>query len=296
MIIVNLVGGLGNQMFQYACGRALAESTGQDLRFCIDGLTNYATERSLELEDAFDLTINKATAKDLANLIGSWRTAYLIRKTLAHPTFRRLCGPSFLAEYRLTFVRNLVELVQAGAYLHGYWQNHRYFESHAQLIRNAFCFRGNLDPKNMAFLKRISDGPSIGIHVRRGDYVDDPRAFSRHGILSGNYYQAAIRRLREIAPSAHIFAFSDEPEWVRYNILSQIENSECVTHNSGLMSFRDMQLMSLCDYVVIANSTFSWWAAWLNNNPGKIVIAPQSWFSDAALNMDFILPAEWVQI
>lgn len=95
MIIVNLVGGLGNQMFQYACGRALAESTGQDLRFCIDGLTNYATERSLELEDAFDLTINKATAKDLANLIGSWRTAYLIRKTLAHPTFRRLCGPSF---------------------------------------------------------------------------------------------------------------------------------------------------------------------------------------------------------
>jgi hypothetical protein len=141
----------------------------------------------------------------------------------------------------------------------------------------------------------MAEGPSIGIHVRRGDYASNPKATATHGLLPPSYYHYAIRDLRTKYPKARVFAFSDDPIWVEKHILKNLENAECVSHNVGTESFRDILLMSKCEGLVVANSSFSWWAGWLNDLPNKTIIAPKQWFADSGLDDSKIVPEDWLR-
>jgi len=185
------------------------------VRYCVDSLSGYAEARSLELENAFELKVPRAGTEDIASVISRWRTTPTTRRLLARPQATALRGKRFIAEKGFAFVPNLMERARAGAYLHGYWQSARYFEKHDAAIRRAFRFKPGLEPENNAVLARISKGPSIAIHVRRGDYVANPKALAMHGVIEPNYYINAIKRLREATPNARVFAFSDDPSWVR---------------------------------------------------------------------------------
>ncbi|WP_174803437.1 alpha-1,2-fucosyltransferase [Martelella limonii] len=295
MIVVNIMGGLGNQMFQYACGQAIAAQTGHEVRYAVDTIGAFATARSLELERAFGIDLPVAGTRDLEGILGRWRAAPTVRRALARPEARLFRGKRFIAEQRFAFIPDLKARAAAGAYLHGYWQSARYFEERASQIAQSFTFQGKLDPSNQAVISRIADGPAIGIHIRRGDYVSNPAASAAHGALPGAFFIDTVRQLRATMPGARVFAFSDDPAWVKANLVEQVGNCECVSHNTGENSFRDMQLMARCDALVISNSSFSWWAAWLNARPEKIIIAPKQWFADPRLDGSAIVPDTWMR-
>lgn len=288
------MGGLGNQMFQYACGQALAAATGQETRYATDCIASFAQSRPLELTTAFGIDLPLAGPGDLTNLIGGWCSSPQTRRLLSRPEAQFLRGRRFIAEQRFALIPNLADRAASGAYLHGYWQSEQYFKQHAAM-RAAFQFRGDPGPQNQDVLDRLAAGTSIGVHVRRGDYATNPKANAVHGLLPPAYYIAAIEELRLIKPSARVFAFSDDPSWTEAHILAALGNAECISHNSGANSFRDMQLMAQCDALVISNSSFSWWAAWLNAKPEKTVIAPKQWFADKKLDASAIVPINWLR-
>ena len=295
MIIVDLIGGLGNQMFQYAMGQALSAKLNQKVRYVIDAMKTFAEPRELELGTAFGLEPAIAGHHELSRLIGSWRSPPLIRRLIASDLFRTIRGSKFLVESAALTPPELANKSKDGAFLHGYWQSERYFEGHSSAIREAFRFKDGEGTENRALLDRIKGTPSIGIHVRRGDYVTNPKATKVHGLLPPAYYVDAIMELRGQLPSARVFAFSDEPDWVEHHLLRHIENAECVRHNQFSESFRDMQFMAHCNALVIANSSFSWWAAWLNAQPGKMVIAPSRWFVNSERESRSIVPDTWLR-
>ncbi|PFG62071.1 glycosyl transferase family 11 [Thioclava sp. ES.031] len=296
MILANLIGGLGNQMFQYACATALARETGQELRFCVDGFSAYAADRALALESVFGIALPRATQADLAGVIGGWRSGTTMRRLLARPAAAPLRGCKFVAEKGFSHRPDLRARLGDGGYLHGYWQSERYFNAHAAAIRDAFRFSVPLEPENQALAARIAAGPAIGLHVRRGDYLNNAKVLALHGLCNPGYYREAIARLQAQHPEAKLFAFSDDPDWVEQQILNNLPDSECVRHNGGQQSYRDMQMMALCDHQIIANSSFSWWAAWLNPKPHKRIIAPRQWFADPSLDASNIVPQEWERL
>jgi hypothetical protein len=295
VIIVDLFGGLGNQMFQYAMGQALSSKLSQEVHYATDAMRTFSVPRELELGTAFALEPDIVGREELSRLLGSWRTPPTIRRLLAKQSFRGIRGSKFVVEADILTPGDLANKAKDGAYLRGYWQSERYFQQHSDAIREAFRFKEGEGPQNRSLIDRITGAPSIGIHVRRGDYVTNPRAATVHGVLAKSYYVDAIMELRRRLPSARVFAFSDEPAWVEQYILKDIENTECVAHNRSSESFRDMQLMGYCDALVIANSSFSWWAAWLNARDEKIVIAPSKWYADSRKSSSSIVPSTWLR-
>jgi len=293
MIIVNVMGGLGNQMFQYACGLGLAKATGQEIRFKINNLQHGQLDRLFDLERVFGLDVPVATDADLANAIGRWRSPVWMRKILAKQQLRIFKGPRFIAESNFVFIPDLAARSLHGAYLHGYWQSEAYFSSVVVGIRKAFRFAGDAGAANLAVIDRMKAAPSIGIHVRRGDYISNPKAASTHGIVPPAHYVRSVADLRQAMPNARVYAFSDDSEWAREFVSENFENAECITHNTGIDSFRDMQLLTNCNALVIANSSFSWWAAWLNDNPRKVVVVPKQWFQDPRLDTSALIPGDW---
>lgn len=295
MIIVNIMGGLGNQMFQYACGLGLGQATGQEIRFKIDSLGREQLDRPFELSRVFGLDVPIATEAELAKVIGWWRSPDWMRKLLAKQPLKILNGPRFISESNFAFVSDLTARSLHGAYLHGYWQSEAYFGAVSAVLRKAYQFVGNAGAANTAVIDRMKAAPSIGIHVRRGDYVRNPKAASMHGLVPPEHYIRAVAELRRTMPDARVFAFSDDPEWVQGFVGKNFENAECVTHNTGEDNFRDMQLMTNCDALVIANSSFSWWAAWLNDNSQKVIVAPKRWFQDPRLDTSMLIPGDWTR-
>ncbi len=175
-------------------------------------------------------------------------------------------------------------------YWKGYWQSEKFFSTISKTIRSDFEF-----PEYENNTKKIAESfkqkNTVSLHVRRGDYLTSK--------LMGNicdivYYQNAIQIISEKIDNPYYVVFSDDPEWCKENL--KINNSTYITNNSGSQSFRDMQLMSECQHNIIANSSFSWWAAWLNKNEDKIVIRPKKWFNDNGMNIDDLTPPNWVHI
>ena len=174
-------------------------------------------------------------------------------------------------------------------FLKGYWQSEKYFKNAEGLIRQKLSFPEITDAVNKETLQRIQSSNSVSLHVRRGDYLTDGRACT----LGLNYYNAAISHLKEKTKDLVFYVFSDDIEWARQNVREA--STVFINGNKGDKSYIDMQLMSACKHNIIANSSFSWWAAWLNNNASKIVIAPQIWMPDMKNTRDLI-PESWVQL
>ena len=295
MIIVNLIGGLGNQMFQYACGFALGKESGLPVRVSTDMFTVYNSGFKPELDRVFVEPPVVVDPGNLRDLLGYWRSKPIIRRLLGSDKLEQFRGPYFITERRSRFNGELVRKARHSLYLQGYWQNERYFKKHADAIRKVFVFRNPPTGHNAVLARQIQQELSISLHIRRGDYAHLPRARAYHGLCEPEYYLRAIEHMRKHVSRFRLYAFSDDPEWVESALKPHFPEMVIVSHNSGNQSYIDMQLMSLCNHHIIANSTFSWWGAWLNPDKNKIVITPRNWFASGPDSTDLI-PESWIRL
>lgn len=293
MITTSIIGGLGNQMFQYAAGRALALELGRQLRLDIAGFDHYGLHQGFELHRVFCRTAPLATPDAVRTLLG-WRTAPAIRRALARPALGCLRGKRLVIEPHFHYWSGIRD-VTAPAYLQGYWQSERYFFDAAATIRADFTFRQPLSEINAAWAERIDACEAVSLHVRRGDYVSVPRTSAEHGICTLNYYRAAVRYVSNRIEAPEFFIFSDDIQWARTH-LDIAYPCHYVENNSGAESYNDMRLMSLCRHHIIANSSFSWWGAWLDPRPDKIVVAPSRWFASGNRCLDDLYPQGWTRL
>ena len=292
MILIHAIGGLGNQMFQYAVGRALSLESGQLLRLDTSSFTDYGLHQGFELQRVFNCQIQVATQSDLRRVLG-WQSSPVVRRLLTRSGFSALRRKEFVVEPHFHYWPGISE-VQADCYLVGYWQSERYFQSQASAICADFTFTLPLTDKNVELAKQISEVQAVSLHVRRGDYINNIKTNAAHGVCSIEYYRTAIQYISNSVKRPYFFIFSDDITWVKDNLKMEMPY-QYVDHNQGALSFNDMHLMSLCQHHIIANSSFSWWGAWLNPNPGKIVIAPKRWFTNSRNTSD-LTPARWVTL
>lgn len=283
MIITRLHGRLGNQMFQYAAGRALADRAGVPLALdsrgaILRGEGVLTRVFDLELADPVHLPPLKQT-NPLRYAI--WRG--IGQKVGAKPYFRRERGLGYNPAF---------EDWGDNSYLHGYWQSQKYFQNSAERIRSDFTFPAFSNQQNAEMAARIAESTAISLHVRRGDYL----TFAAHVLCDQAYYDAALAKVLDgLQGDPIVYVFSDDPQWAKDNLSLPCEKV-VVDFNGPETDFEDMRLMSLCQHNIIGNSSFSWWAAWLNQTPGRRVAGPAKWFGDPKLSNPDIFPHDWLRI
>lgn len=294
MIVSQIIGGLGNQMFQYAVGRALAEERGVPLRLDVFGYTNYGLHQGFELPKVFNCTPDNATNEDIHGILG-WRSNRTLRKILMRPKVAMFRGAQFVVEPHFQYWPEIKD-VPHDCYLVGYWQSEKYFQDVALVIRSDFTFKSPLVNHNAEIADKISQVNAVSLHVRRGDYVKNKKTLGTHGLCSMDYYQTAIRHICDRVEQPYFFIFSDDISWVKDHLKMHFL-CQYVDYNHGADSYNDMHLMSLCKHHIIANSSFSWWGAWLNPCENKIVVAPQRWFTkENNANVKDLFPQGWVTL
>jgi hypothetical protein len=268
-------GGLGNQMFQYAFYLRIKKE--HPISFFLFNIKNsQGAHWGFELDNVFFIDSTKQTS--------------------AFSKMERHC-PLFNNAYYLVkqdncfeYVPQICELNHFFIQYDGYWQNAEYFKPIEQQVRSAFSFRKTRLNDETKKIKFFIDGTnSVSVHVRRGDYIQHSIDF---GLCSKEYYENAISLMRKNIDNPFFYIFSDDIEWAKQNI--KCDNSVYVDWNSSSESWQDMYLMSCCKHNIIANSSFSWWGAWLNNNVNKKVIAPSPWVNTFS-EYDFI-PNNWIRI
>jgi hypothetical protein len=292
MVIVRLSGGLGNQLFQYATGRALAYRNGVPLKLDISQFQKYSP-REYGL-DPFNITAAIATEADVASVIASPGKGILVKATAlieeCLPYYRR----SVLKERHFHFDPKIWRAPKK-VYLKGYWQSEKYFKDIAEILRNELTLKDASVSLNEATARLVNQSESVSLHIRRGDYVTNPGAHEVHGICSLDYYHAAIEVLTARIYQPRFFVFSDDLEWVRSNLRLKYPVTY-VSQNGAQKDYEDLRLMSQCKHHIIANSSFSWWGAWLCAYARKIVIAPEQWFNNAVYQTKDLIPAAWIQV
>lgn len=273
MITVNIKGGLGNQMFQYACGRALSLKNS-------DSLTLIRTERGTDIDRPFSLTHFNIKA-DVSP----------VRKAPLFSKWKERLWQKITGDFHVSYDPKIMKL-KGSVYLDGYFQSENYFKDYENEIREDFTLQESWSG-NKAVLAEIlkNDQNAVSLHVRRGDYLKHP---DFGGIVTKEYYLKAIAHIKERVPEAHFYIFSDDIVWCQ-NELGLPSNTTFVS-NPELKDYEEMMLMSFCKHHVIANSSFSWWGAWLNPRVEKHVVAPARWSN---LHEDWyrdIIPATWTRI
>lgn len=284
-------------MFQYAFGYALQKTKETKLLLDIAMYDKTQTHYGFELSRIFLLETQVASKRDVRKVLG-WRATSLGRELMARNRFRFLNGDKYIREQRFLY-DDFLSSPSSNCYYTGYWQSELYFLNYHEEIREAFRFRPQMSSENSALTRKIDSCESISIHIRRGDSLTKGVMAS----CSPEYYSRAMALLNNRVDKPIYFIFSDDIDWARSNIRNQ---SEChfVDHNVGMESYNDMRLMSHCKHNIIANSSFSWWGAWLNDNPNKFVVAPSKWFKeeipdaskwfkDVALDLSTLIPKTW---
>ena len=283
MKIVNVIGGIGNQLFQYALYFSLKNRFSDAVKLDVLDFSGYELHQGYELERVFSLNEDYCSEIEKDQI---YKKPFLYR-------WRR----NLRFNHRLGFIEKKSERLHAidipqkheslDVYYKGYWQSFNYFDGVEQLLREKLIFPSFTEEKNLALLKKISNKESISIHVRRGDYQSHPTLGELCDI---EYYSTAINLIKEEIAMPIFIIFSDDISWCQQNL--DVEGAIYVDWNIDGQSYRDMQLMSLCAHNIIANSTFSWWGAWLNANPNKMVIAPDKWMRDVE-TIDGLIPESW---
>lgn len=291
-VYTSLIGGLGNQMFQYAVGRALALRRNTALRLDVSAFAVHRAHQGFELQRVFACPAEIADISDIELMLG-WQSRPLIRRVIVHPAFAALRRDALVVEPYFHYWPGIDKAPQ-DCCLVGYWQSERYFSDAAAQIRTDFTFRLPMEGRNAELAGEMARVNTVSLHVRRGDYVSNPRTGATHGVCSLDYYRAAIRHVAERVRQPHFFVFSDDIVWAQANLKFDFQ-CVYVQHNRGAESYNDMRLMSLCRHHIIANSSFSWWGAWLNPSSEKIVVAPKKWFANE-MDVRDLFPAGWVTL
>lgn len=299
MIVVGLMGGLGNQLFQYCTGRRLSLRLGTELAldptFLRKDFGARITPRPYML-DRYRSVGKVISQEELDEFINEDMPAY---KLQMNRTSERITGhkifknPRMFIEKDKNFEPAVLDLPD-DRYLYGYFQSHRYFRDVRETILEDLTVREPMDLANHEMAGKIRESSSVCLHVRRGDYITNKDANRILGVDLTDYYQRAVKQLNERLDNCHYFIFSDDPDWVRRN-LDIGKEFTVVDINSPERAEQDLRLMSLCKHFIIANSSFSWWGAWLSRNQDKTVIAPKRWFLDDR-NVKDRCPEEWMRI
>ena len=268
-------GGLGNQMFQYAFYLRMKRKYPLSL-FLFDIKLAQGCHNGYELDKIFK--------------INSLSKAKLYRKLKKRfPKTMSTCH-TMIQEHSIEYDLRLLKTMPFLTRYNGFWQSEKYFSPVDKLVRKSFTFRDELlSDRTKDEASKLKSINSIAVHVRRGDYV---RNADYYGLCSEAYYAKAIDFMRERVSNPMFVFFSDDVEWVKSHI--PCDGAKYVTWNKGADSWQDMYLMSCCKHNIIANSSFSWWGAWLNSNADKIVIAPTPW-CDYSADYD-IVPIQWQKI
>ncbi len=259
--IIKIQGGLGNQMFQYAHGRS-EELSGKKIIFD----NSFFTGNKLEKDTARNFKLNK---------------------------FNIATNTEFFPKSHLIFDIWTKIKRRLGLNVDIYFQNEKYFINIADEIKKEFTLKKPLSDKAQEILDNIKNNNSTSLHIRRGDYINNKETNSFHGICGVDYYQKSMNMVKEKIFNPVFFIFSDDIVWAKENFIgSEFVFVSC----PEIEDVEEMILMSKCKHNIIANSSFSWWGAWLNNNPGKIVIAPKRWFNNKKANQNDIVPESWIKI
>lgn len=300
MKIVKLMGGLGNQMFQYAFAKALQEKFGEtvllDLSWFdeIKDLKKHpnATQRQFEL-GIFNLSLDVAKAEQSKFCINEQKSK--LPKFICKLLKKTKHSDNILAQKNaIAFEPELLEN-KTDAYYIGYFHSEKYFSDIRDDLIKEFSLNIDMNEKNQAILEQIKNTNSVSLHVRRGDYINNAEVKAFHGTCSLDYYKKAIEHIASKIKNPHFFLFSDDLNWVIDNLKIDYPFTVVDTNDANTGYF-DMELMKNCKHNIIANSSFSWWAAWLNQNPEKIVIAPNHWFNEPNTDKKDLLPQAWLEI
>lgn len=269
MVIVRLTGRMGNQMFQYALARSL-QSKGKEVYIDSSMLKYDGNHYELGIFPGCT-AISEASEKD-KDVLGD------CHKDIVSKVKRKVLGyrKTHVVEKGYQYHSELFALDQV--YLEGYWQSERYFKEIEQAIRADFTFPKLEEEYNLELADQMEKVQSVSIHIRRGDYLEKKYAPMHGNICNKQYYENAIAYMKEHVGHPMFYVFTDDVQWAKEQYMHQAD-FVVVDVNSGDKSFRDMQLMSMCKHHIIANSSFSWWGAWLNTNSEKIVVAPFKWFN-----------------
>jgi hypothetical protein len=292
VIIVRLIGGIGNQMFQYAVGRSLADRLCVPLKLDTTGFIDY-TLRSYSLW-AFNIAADVASREEIIAATGQTRFARSYGKVARRlPWLPR--RDHIVRETSQAFEAAVLESPD-GSYLSGYWQSEKYFLSVAERLHAEFTVRPPLQGSDREIARQIGACESVSLHVRRGDYVSNETTAKHHGTCGIDYYDRSVAYIAERVEEPHYFVFSDDPAWaVEHLHLSH--PMTVIAHNGASRDFQDLRLMSLCDHHVVANSSFSWWGAWLGANGDGVVVSPKRWFAGKAPEDAVDIPASgWVSL
>lgn len=302
MLIARIIGGIGNQLFQYATARAISLKLNRKLLLDIAWYNNVYKQ-----EDQSDL--NATTLRDFllnyfniqSRVINKIHLDWIKRleiKSINSNFYKFLkVGPLNFFSYTpvnhnnfsLDYIRE-----HSHVYLTGHWQNNDIIEKYKNILYNDLILKHPLSVNNQDHLNSISTTNSVAIHVRRGDYISNPNSRKVHASCSNNYYYKSRAFIQYKITNSHYFIFSDDIKWVKDN-LDFTTNTTFINNNGPV--YEHLFLMSQCKHQITANSTFSWWAAWLNTNPQKIIITPQYWYNDKHLNETVIrIPNEWIKI
>jgi len=293
ILIVKLVGGLGNQMFQYAAARAASCRT--KIPFKLD-ITFYKKSnlRSYRLNH-FNIIENIATEDDIKRFIIPSK-----RKTLQYCNYiikkKIFCSNSFrrIKQISTKYCQDIFN-IKGSSYITGYWQSEKYFIDKTEIIRKELTVKNEPDEKNSKYLKFINETNSVSLHIRRGDYAYNPEAYKTYGLLDLDYYTKAIEYISDRVKRINIFAFSDDISWVKKEIKTRFP-IYYIDFNGADKDYEDLRLMYNCKHHIIANSSFSWWGAWLSDNPRKIVIAPMNWYAKRDINSEDIYGNNWIRL
>ncbi len=287
MILIQLSGGLGNQMFQYAFAKTLQLSH-KNYEVCLDTSDFENGYRKFALHH-FNITLPLITTDEK-------------KRFLQQKTFFNKIIDKFLPYYKRFYVEekyyhfdvNLLK-VSKNCFIKGYFQSEKYFKTYEADIRKEFHFKENPKGRNEQMLEIIRSTPNaVSIHIRRGDFVNHPL----HALQDKDFPMKAIAMIKSKIDNFHLFVFSNDMPWVQQNLNFDIPFT-IVDINNEENGFEDLRLMSSCKHHIIANSSFSWWGAWLNPNPNKIVIAPKKWVNSQAeyyKNLEDIIPQNWIKI
>ena len=327
MIIVKLIGGLGNQMFQYAAGRKLAEKHSTILKLDVTGFEEYKLHRySLHCFHVWEHLATKSEIEEIQNkpqiatpkildsskseindlyddsrsLLSRFKRKFISKSKSKVQDFTSPVKlesekySSLLVEKHFHFNEEFLD-AKNNIILDGYWQSEKYFFDITDILRREFTIKYPQNFQSQKFADLIQNNNSVSLHVRRTDYVQNALTNKIHGTCDQSYYEQCVRYIAEKVSDPHFFVFSDEPQWAKDNLKLGFSTT-IVDCNDASRNYEDLRLMSMCKHNIIANSSFSWWGAWLNPNTSKLVLAPKKWFNDTTRDPKDLIPEQWIKL
>ena len=287
MIIIKLRGGLGNQMFQYALARNMEILNNIEIKFDLSWFKRFP-QRKYEL-DCFNIKENIASKKEVIKLRKFGRRDG--RLTLIYNIFRNK-NSSHIEEMGADFNPKILN-IKDNTYLDGHFQSEKYFKNIENIIHKKFTLKNQTGKTFKKIKKQIFENNSISVHIRRGDYTTE-KVQKTLCLCPLDYYVNAIKKIKSKINNPVFFIFSDNIEWAKNNF--NINSPIIFVSGNSLKDCEELILMSKCKHNIIVNSSFSWWGAWLNNNPNKIVYAPKKWFNDETKNIKNLIPKSWIKV